>query len=78
MLDYLVAEFPILLYLIPILLMALGLFMTFKTELAWKAEHFLTVKDGEPSDLYIVITKIGGILFTLVGLFTLIVFIFNK
>ena len=76
--DYLVEEFPILLYLIPVLLIILGLFMTFKTELAWKAEHFLTVKDGEPSDLYIVITKIGGILFTLVGLFTLIVFIFNK
>lgn len=78
MLDYLVEEFPILLYLIPVLLIILGLFMTFKTELAWKAEHFLTVKDGEPSDLYIVITKIGGILFTLIGLFTLIVFIFNK
>lgn len=78
MLDYLVDEFPILLYLIPVLLIILGLFMTFKTELAWKAGHFLTVKDGEPSDLYIVITKIGGILFTLVGLFTLIVFIFNK
>ena len=78
MLDYLVDEFPILLYLIPVLLIILGLFMTFKTELAWKAEHFLTVKDGEPSDLYIVITKIGGILFTLVGLFTLIVFILNK
>lgn len=78
MLDYLVEEFPILLYLIPVLLIILGFFMTFKTELAWKAEHFLTVKDGEPSDLYIVITKIGGILFTLVGICTLIVFIFNK
>ena len=36
-----------------IILFVLGIMMLFKPELLWKIEYFFTVKNGEPSDLYL-------------------------
>lgn len=48
-----------------ILLFILGLLMLFKPEFLWKLEHLFTVKSGSPTDLYITLMRLGGIVFTL-------------
>lgn len=50
-------------YIWIILLILLGLAMLFQPELLWKIEHVFTVKNGEPSDLYLALMRIGGIFF---------------
>ncbi len=51
-----------------IVLAALGIAMIAKPELLWKIEHIFTVKNGEPTDLYITIMRIGGALFLLAAI----------
>ena len=34
-------------------LLILGILMLFKPELLWKIEHMFTVKNGEPTELYL-------------------------
>ena len=46
-----------------IVLAALGIAMIVKPEVLWKIEHILSVKNGEPSDLYITLMRIGGVVF---------------
>lgn len=46
-----------------LLLMVLGCGMLFKPELLWKIEHMFTVKGGEPTELYLLLMRIGGIFF---------------
>lgn len=48
-----------------IVLAALGIAMIVKLEILWKIEHIFTVKNGEPSDLYITLMRIGGVVFLL-------------
>ncbi len=43
-------------------LLALGLIMLLKPEWIWRLEHWFSVKGGEPSELYIALTRIGGML----------------
>ncbi|HCX05065.1 MAG TPA: nickel ABC transporter permease [Clostridiales bacterium] len=50
-------------YLYLIILIILSVFMIFKPTLLWKIEHFLSVKNGEPTDLYITLMRIGGTFF---------------
>ncbi|WP_052447373.1 DUF6199 family natural product biosynthesis protein [Clostridium polynesiense] len=59
-------------------LIILGLAMLFKPELLWKIEHFLTTKDGEPSDFYVASMRIGGVLFALIGVIMLIYELLSK
>lgn len=60
-----------------IFLIALGLFMIFKTALIWKITERWTSNDGtEPSNLYLWNTRFGGIMCTLVGLVNLTVHLF--
>ena len=47
-----------------VLLFALGIMMISIPEKLWKLEHFLSVKNGEPSEFYIVMMRIGGVVFT--------------
>lgn len=58
-----------------LVLAALGLLMLWKPRLLWRLDHFLTVKGGEPSELYLAITRITGAVFILgpaiVGLYFL-------
>ena len=46
---------------------ALGIFMLAKPELCWKLEHFLDTIGGEPSDWYLTVTRLAGVLFLLLG-----------
>lgn len=62
-------------WLYPLLLFLLGLFMVAKPEILWKLEHFLTVKDGEPSDLYLALTRIGGALIMIISIILLVIYI---
>ena len=51
-----------------VVLALLGVAMMLKPEVLWKIEHLLTVKNGEPSDLYITLMRAGGALFLLVAI----------
>lgn len=47
----------------PILLFFLSIVMIVNPKFLWKVEHFFSVKNGEPTDLYIAFIRIGGIFF---------------
>ena len=50
-------------YIYAVVFIVLGAFMLAKPHTVWKIEHFFSVKNGEPSDFYILCTRIiGGIL----------------
>ena len=57
-------------------LLILGLAMLFKPEFLWKVEHFFSVKGGEPTELYLQMMRLGGVIFTLIavgaGIFVLV------
>ena len=56
-----------------ILFFALSMFIFLKPELVWKlTEEWKSYSASEPSDLYVKSAKVGGILFTLLGVFMLI------
>ena len=61
-----------------IILFALGLFMLTKPAIVWKIEHFLTVKNGEPTDWYLAITRLIGLGCIVVAVLLIIVFGFLK
>ena len=60
------------LYLLIVVLVILGFMGLFKPELMWKLEHFMSVKNGEPTEFYLVISRIIGAL----ALITVIIIIF--
>lgn len=43
-----------------ILLLLLGIFMVWKPNVLWKITHFLSVKDGEPTGLYLYVVRLIG------------------
>ncbi|MGM9662321.1 MAG: DUF6199 family natural product biosynthesis protein [Oscillospiraceae bacterium] len=56
-------------WLWPLLLLALGLCMMIKPELLWKAEHLFSTKGGEPTEVYLVLMRLVGVIFTAIALF---------
>ena len=50
-------------YIWIVVLIILGLAMLLKPEILWKIENIFTVKNGEPTDLYLALMRIGGIFF---------------
>ena len=52
-----------------------GIVMIVKPEFVWKVNHFLTVKDGEPTDLYIQYIRILGVVCILVAIIAEIIFL---
>ena len=50
----------VLTYRLLIVVIALGIFMVVKPDWCWKLEHFLDTKGGEPSDLYLAVTRVLG------------------
>ena len=46
-----------------VLLCVLGLVMIVDPVLLWKLEHLFTVKGGEPTELYLGLTRVGGVIF---------------
>ena len=53
-------------------LLILGILMLFKPELLWKIEHMFTVKNGEPTELYLAFMRVGGVFFLIASVFMLV------
>ena len=52
---------------------ALGIFIFLKPDLIWKiTESWKSYSADEPSDLYVISTKFGGVLFTILGIIMVI------
>ena len=49
-----------------IALFVIGVMMFWKPELMWKIEHLLSVKGGEPTDFYLSMMRIGGVVFAVI------------
>lgn len=50
-------------YLWLLLLLILGVSMLCYPKILWKIENLVTVKNGEPTELYLVLMRIGGVFF---------------
>lgn len=50
-----------------IVLFILGVLMFWKPELMWKIEHLFSVKGGEPTDFYLSMMRIGGVVFAVIA-----------
>ena len=59
-------------YIWSVVLLMLGFSMQLKPEILWKIEHIFTVKNGEPTDLYLTLMRLGGIFFIGAGIIVLI------
>lgn len=59
-------------YIWIVILLILGLAMIFKPEVLWRIEHFFTVKDGKPTELYIALMRLGGMFFTIATIVILV------
>ena len=59
-------------YIWIVVLLLLGFAMLLKPEILWKIEHIFTVKNGEPTDLYLILMRLGGIFFIGAGIIVLI------
>src|SRR5699024_6499129 len=57
-------------------LFLLGVVMICFPQVLWKSENFLTTKGGEPSDFYLVVMRVGGTLFIMLGIIFLTIWIF--
>jgi len=64
-------------YLYLLILIVLSVFMIFKPTLLWEIEHFLSVKNGEPTDLYITLMRIGGTFFLISSIVMIFLFWFK-
>lgn len=64
-------------YIWLILLCVLGILMIAKPKLLWKIEHIFTVKNGEPSDLYITLMRLGGAFFIVASIVCVVFVLFQ-
>ena len=56
-----------------IIIFALGMFVFLKPDLVWKlTEEWKSYRADEPSEFYLKVTKIGGIIFALFGVVMII------
>ena len=53
-------------------LLILGILMLFKLDLLWKIEHIVTVKNGEPTELYLAFMRVGGVFFLIASVVMLV------
>ena len=59
--------------LLSLLIIAIGVFLFFKPEVYWKiAERWKSYRADEPSELYRICTKCGGVAFMLAGVVILV------
>ena len=56
-------------------LFVLGVLMFWKPELLWKIEHLFSVKGGEPTDFYLSMMRIGGVIFAVIAVIMAISFL---
>ena len=50
-----------------VFLLGVGLLMLIKPEVVWKIDHCFTVKNGEPTELYLAITRVSGLVFAAIA-----------
>lgn len=62
--------FILILFLIP------GMLMVFKPDLCWKIRHFIDVKDGEPTEISIMLIRIGGIIYIILDVILCLILAF--
>lgn len=58
-----------------IFIAVVGIISILYPENMWHFEHFLDVKDGEPTDWYIQTCRIRGLIFILVDIVVIIIFL---
>ena len=54
-----------------IIVLAIGIMNIVKPEIAWKLKHLLTVRDGEPTEFFIVNARISGVVLVAFSLLAL-------
>lgn len=60
-------------YFYLVILFILGALMICKPELLWKIEYMFTVKDGEPTELYITLMRLFGVFLILCSIVVLLI-----
>lgn len=59
-----------------VFILGAGILMLTRPDFFWKIEHFLTVRDGKPSELYLAIVRICGLACILISvIFTVRLFL---
>ena len=48
-----------------LVLLVVGLMMLFRPELMFKIENLLITKNGEPTEFYLMMMRLGGLFFTI-------------
>ena len=60
-------------FIFSVLCIILGTALINKPDIFWKLEHFLSVKDGEPTHFYIVVKQVIGVLMVCGGVAGIVV-----
>lgn len=55
--------------LMEIVIVAIGVFMIWKPEILWRIEYFFSVKGGEPTEFYLTMSRVGGVLLLVLAVF---------
>lgn len=61
-----------------IVIFIFGLLLIFKPKTIWKIKHSWDIKNGEPSDGYIIFSRCVGVFAVIVGIILFIVYTFFK
>lgn len=64
-------------YLWVLVLLILGVCMVCYPKILWKIENLFTVKNGEPTELYLVLMRIGGVFFIICSVGMIIYLVTN-
>ena len=62
-------------YIWLILLFLIGLVAVIWPDKLWKLEHFLTVKNGEPSEFYLGVSRVAGAFFMIAAIICTLILI---
>ena len=68
------AQLPLPLVIVAcLIIVAVGLWFLRAPDMVWELQHLLSVKDGEPTDFYLLSTRISGVILIIVGIVLLII-----
>lgn len=57
-----------------VFLLASGLLMLISPDIVWKIEHYFSVQNGDPTDWYLAIVRIIGLVFMLIAIVGICIF----
>lgn len=55
-------------YVLGVIFIAIGVFMIAKPDVCWDIQNMFSTKDGEPSDYYIIMTRVFSIVYFGLGI----------